>query len=303
MDIGIVLVTFNRLEKLKLTLNGYENQTIPPSFVLVVDNHSDDGTCEYLRCWEKQSGVFQHIVVTLAQNSGGSGGFYTGMKKALALNCSWIFVADDDAIPEKDMLSKLVAFAHTHQKEMRKVSALCTAVDNHGRHSGIHRCRLKRGILGYIESYVPEKEYKKSFFYFDIYSFVGCMLRREALEKAGLARKDFFIYSDDYEHAVRINKTGKIICVPSSVMYHTDNLEYTREATWRDYYATRNAVIMHLKHFGKYAGFMRALRRLAVGILSLNPQKIKIICIAIKDGYCNRCGIHPVYKPGWKAGK
>ena len=130
-----------------------------------------------------------------------------------------------------------------------------------------------------------------------------CNSSRDALEKAGLARKEFFIYNDDYEHAIRIGKTGQIICVPKSIMYHVDNLNYSREATWRDYYATRNGVIMHLEHFGIYAGIMRALRRLAVGIAAFNFPKIKVICIGIKDGFMRKTGIHHNYKPGWKVGK
>ena len=239
----------------------------------------------------------------LKENIGGSGGFHVGMEEALKSGCDWIFVADDDAVPHKDMLAELISFAKGHPDEMKNVAALCTSVNNQGHCSGVHRCWLKKGILGCIESFVPESEYNKESFYIDVYSFVGTMLRKEALKKAGIARKDFFIYNDDYEHAVRIGKTGKIICVPSSVMYHIDNLNYDREASWRDYYATRNGVIMHLEHFGKYAGFMRSLRRLAVGILSFNVQKIKVIWTGIRDGYAGKCGIHPIYKPGWKAGK
>ena len=54
MEIGVVLVTFNRLEKLKIALEAYERQTVKPKYILVVDNNSTDGTREYLENWKKE---------------------------------------------------------------------------------------------------------------------------------------------------------------------------------------------------------------------------------------------------------
>lgn len=300
MEIGIVLVTFNRLQDLKKTLLAYEAQEFMPRFVLVVDNKSTDGTDAYLAEWAGAQGAFERQVLTLPENMGGSGGFYAGMKKALEQKCDWVFVADDDAIPRPDMLKTLVEFSENEPALTQTASALCTSVYNQNHFEGIHRCRIKKSILGCVEAFVPEAEYQKPWFYCDIYSFVGTMIRRSALDRAGLAREDFFIYNDDYEHAVRVGKTGKIICVPTSVMDHVDNLNYEKTASWRDYYATRNAVIMHRTHFGAYAGFARAMRRLAVAVLTLNGEKIRVIWTGIRDGYAERTGKHPVYVPGWK---
>ena len=44
MKIGVVLVTYNRLEKLKIALKSYEEQTVLPKYILVVNNNSNDGT-------------------------------------------------------------------------------------------------------------------------------------------------------------------------------------------------------------------------------------------------------------------
>ena len=297
--VGIILVTYNRLSDLKNTLLLYGNQTKKPEVLLVVDNNSTDGTQEYLCEWEKANDSFLKQVLYLPRNVGGSGGFAAGMKKMLEMDVDWIFVADDDAIPHRDMLERLLEFVQEYPREIDKCSAICTAVNNNGSFIGIHRCRIKKGFLGYVESYVPENEYNKPYFYIDIYSFVGTMIKKKCLQIAGVARDDFFIYNDDYEHAVRVGKEGTLICVPAAVMDHVDNLTYTREATWRDYYSTRNAIIMHLEHFGKWAGAMRAFRRILVALASLNPKKMKVISRAIIDAYLGRTGIHPIYKPGW----
>lgn len=303
MKIGIVLVTFNRLADLKVTLDAYEKQSYLPAFVMAVDNCSTDGTDRFLAEWERAEGRFPRLVLSLPENTGGSGGFYAGMKESLEKDCDWVFVADDDAVPRPDMLETLARFAKEHPQETEAASALCTAVNNRGKREGIHRCRIKKSLLGAFEQYVPEADYEKEFFYADIYSFVGTMIRRSALEKAGLARQDFFIYNDDYEHAVRVGKVGKIVCIPASVMDHVDNLNYEKKASWRDYYATRNAVIMHRTHFGAYGGFARAARRMLVALSTFNGEKIKVIWTGIRDGYAEKTGKHPLYRPGWQPKK
>ena len=56
MDIGVVLVTYNRKEKLIKALKSYDNQSYKMKFVLVVNNASTDGTKEYLELWKNQIG-------------------------------------------------------------------------------------------------------------------------------------------------------------------------------------------------------------------------------------------------------
>ena len=42
MKIGVVIVTYNRLEKLKKCLSAYERQAFLPVFLHIVDNCSTD---------------------------------------------------------------------------------------------------------------------------------------------------------------------------------------------------------------------------------------------------------------------
>ena len=55
MDIGVAIVTYNRLEKLKIALKKYENQTILPKYIIAVNNNSNDGTKEFLNEWVKNN--------------------------------------------------------------------------------------------------------------------------------------------------------------------------------------------------------------------------------------------------------
>lgn len=301
MKIGIVIVTYNRIEELKKSLACYEEQTKKPEYIIVVDNHSSDGTDFFLDTWKNERGVCERIVLSLEDNLGGAGGFYYGMKAASErTDADWIWVADDDAFPEKNALEIAEQFAAKYPDEIKNASAICGMCEYEGRVASVQRGRFKKTFLGTTEVPVSKEEFQKEYFYLDLYSFVGTIMKREALRKAGLPRKEFFIYQDDYEHAVRMGKIGKLICVPGVVIHHKDNYFYDRGVTWRDYYATRNIIILYKEHLDKKSLKLRILRRKLAAWSSFNYMKIKVINDAIRDGKEGNVGIHSVYKPGWK---
>lgn len=300
---GVVLVTYNRIEELKKSLPCYENQTLKPVYIIVVDNCSDDGTDAFLKQWKEQEASIEKVVITLPENRGGSGGFYAGLKAACErTDAEWIWVADDDAFPELYDFEKARNFIKEHPALIEEVSAFCGMCEYEGRVASIQRARFKKTLFGIQEVAVPACDYmEKEYFEIDLYSFVGTFMKRTALLEAGLPREDFFIYLDDYEHAMRMGKQGKLICVPEILIHHKDNYLYNRGVSWRDYYATRNVVIMYQTHLDKKSLRLRILRRLLAAYSSGNRMKIKVIKEAIADGKAEKTGIHPIYKPGWKA--
>ncbi len=299
---GVVLVTFNRLDELKKSIPCYEEQTLKPKYMIVVDNCSTDGTKEYLEQWLAVDNEIKKKVIFLPENRGGSGGFYAGLKEASErTDVDWIWVADDDAFPELYDFEEAAKFVDTHPDLIKEVSALCGMVEYEGHIAAVQRERFKKTPFGVYDIGIPEKEFReKEYFDIDLYSFVGTFMRYDALLKAGLPREDFFIYNDDYEHAVRMGKQGRLICVPKIRIEHRDNYMYNHIATWRDYYATRNVVIMYKEHFDKKSMNLRALRRIAVAYTSFNKMKIKVVKDGVKDGKAGTTGLHPVYRPGWK---
>ena len=94
-----------------------------------------------------------------------------------------------------------------------------------------------------------------------------------------------------------------MICVPKVVLCHKGNSAFSRDASWRDYYETRNVLLMYKEHFTETAFRKRAWRRRLTGLRSLNPTKMKVIEAAIKDAKAGVTGLHPVYRPGWNPKK
>ena len=109
--VAAVVVTYNRLEKLKKVLASLESQTRLPQMLVIVNNAATDGTAEYLQEYAQRfalSDSMQLDIVTLEKNEGGAGGFSAGMRRSYELGADYAWIFDDDGYPEPDALDKLV---------------------------------------------------------------------------------------------------------------------------------------------------------------------------------------------------
>lgn len=83
-DIGVVIVTYNRLNKLKRTLSSYSSQKLLPKYILVVNNASTDGTDAFLSEWKLQNNqhdIVAKYVINLSENREEVAAFTLGRKK------------------------------------------------------------------------------------------------------------------------------------------------------------------------------------------------------------------------------
>ncbi len=311
-SVDVVVVTFNRLEKLKHTLECYENQIVKFRNLIVVDNHSTDETPAFLEKWKSIIADYGKYVLTLNENLGGAGGFYEGQKFAVSLNPDWVFLADDDAYPADNLMEKFYSYLQNHNEELKKVVALCTSVSfPNGQLCYDHRSRLKMkfGLRHSFEN-CPESDYNRDCFCVDFFSYVGAIVKVDVLKKVGYDNPHYFIYYDDKEHCMRLRKFGLIVCVPELKIIHdsgwTESENNMNELiSWRNYYGIRNGIHMLKKHYFVSAIWytLNRLYRLVIMNREYTYQCKKMIVIAIIDAWTNRLGKHRLYKPGWSVSR
>ena len=100
-----VLVTYNREQLLQQALDALAAQTRTPNRVIIVDNASTDASGQVA-----DAHAIGADVLHLARNVGGAGGFTAGMAHALTTGSTdWLWVMDDDTIPEPAALAELLA--------------------------------------------------------------------------------------------------------------------------------------------------------------------------------------------------
>ena len=301
-NITVVIITYNRLEKLKKALFFCEKQTILPKYIVVINNNSNDGTKEFLLEWQnKKNNLLRKIVINTEENLGGSGGFYVGEMKALSLDADWILLTDDDAYMKIDYIEKASKYIEENEQINDKISVICGIVFQNNSYYGNRHFIDSKWKFNFKKP-VPLDFYKQKVFQIDIFSYVGPIINKQALKEVGLVNKDFFIAQDDTEHSLRLSKYGKILCYPDLIIDHdAENAVY--KLSWKNYYSYRNNLYLIKQHFPKHylwVLFISIIKAVFCIFKGRGCSEVKLRLVAIKDAMFNKLGKHKVYKPGWK---
>lgn len=122
MKFGVIIVTYNRLALLKECVGCVLSQTEPFSNICIVDNHSSDGTADWLEnlpaSFQAETGSCRapfFDICRLEENLGGAGGFAYGMRRLADTDCDWILIIDDDAMIAPDYMAELKTSILKHE--------------------------------------------------------------------------------------------------------------------------------------------------------------------------------------------
>lgn len=115
INIVLMMITYNRLELTKKTINFLLESTNQPFSLVIVDNGSTDGTVEYLKklklaCSMKVPGEIpvQVELILLPENKGIAVGRNIALKKADELNATWYCTIDNDVQMPKGWLQECI---------------------------------------------------------------------------------------------------------------------------------------------------------------------------------------------------
>lgn len=296
-----IIVTFNRIDKLKKALASYDNQIVPPHYLIVVNNASTDGTYEYLEKWKNISNNYHKIVVHEKTNTGGSGGFYAGQKKALELDVDWVILGDDDAYLKNDFISKADKICSGITENRGKVAAICGKVYQQDSYYGNRQFLTSKWKINNTCN-VPLEKYKLKYFPIDVFTYVGPIINTKALRDVGLVRKDFFIWHDDTEHCLRLKKYGDILCYPELEITHEVEVA-NFSLSWKDYYGWRNQICLFKELMPiqfPWLLFLAIVKALLCVLKGKTLTEVHLRLRGIRDGVLGKMGVNDFYKPGWK---
>ena len=207
-NVSAVVVTRNRLELLRQCIQALRSQTTVCD-ILIVDNASTDGTAQWLSTQKDL-----HCRNT-GSNLGGAGGFNRGMRWAVEAGYDYIWVMDDDTLPQPDALEKLLEADGILNGDYGWLSSVALWTD--GSECKMNRQRLKKSCFEYYPLL------KHSLLQAEQATFVSLFLRGNTVRRFGLPIKEFFIWGDDIEFTRRIAVRGGLPCfmVGRSQVVHT----------------------------------------------------------------------------------
>lgn len=236
-----VVVTFNRKTLLIEALRQLTQQSYPLSQIILINNASTDGTEDLLReqGWLDNSKIDYHL---LEKNIGGAGGFHQGMALAAQRSADWLWIMDDDSIPNTDALEQLLlAQQRLIDKQLAPV-ILASRVNwidgtpHPMNFSTIRRDDWQQLYTALAERCLPIRAT----------SFVSMLLKKQCINESGLPLANYFIWNDDVEYSGRVLKNQQGYLVSDSVVIHKTKEKYTpfSQSGDRFFYEVRNKIWM-----------------------------------------------------------
>jgi len=243
-----IIVTFKRKQLLEKVISAIVLQDTKPDELLVIDNNSNDGTAELVSSFATNSSLTITYYNTGA-NLGGAGGFKYGMQKASERSPDYIWLMDDDLVPEKDCLENLLSSAGQNK--------ICQP--------------LRMNLDGSCAEYSPTVYDLKSPFILrpkketaldrfketaseDIplhgIPFEGPLIPGKLISEIGFPDDRFFIFYDDLDYSIRARKAGyEIKCIVNAKANRLlVNSQVQDLSSWKGYFMLRNFFRIHLLH-------------------------------------------------------
>ena len=209
-------------------------------------------------------------VLRLERNLGPAGGYAFGLRRFLQTRHAFVWIVDDDMLPDAGALSHL---RRASLQEPDPVVVFPVVVD-----------RVRRPV--------------------NFPAWCGVFIRRSIIQHVGVPREDYFWWAEDTEYLQwRIPKAGyRTVRAKEATVTHVAVRRGRTKPAWKFYYETRNVVHYRLNvQVPSGVSVWRCARKLArsvayaVGSILFREDdkalKLKAVARGIHDGFAGRLGI------------
>jgi GT2 family glycosyltransferase len=242
--VGIIILSWNRKDDIRSCLDSVAVLDYPNFQVYVVDNHSSDGSLEYLTLEESQGRL---ILLKNNKNLGYTGGNNIGMKVALRDDCDYLWLLNNDAIVDPSSLSHLVECAEASPR-LGLLSPLICFKDEPDSFTEcgarINWSKQKMEIAGSPEEAKRwQTESPDSF----LLSGTALLVKRQTAIDLEELDERFFAYVEDRDYSLRAIRSGyRARLVFNAKVFHSRS-DYGKALHFY-FYMCRNRYLFWTKH-------------------------------------------------------
>ena len=259
MKVSVIIVNYNVKYYLEQCLLSVRKalQGIP-SEVYVVDNHSKDGSVEYLRRRFREVNF-----VASTHNLGFARANNFAIKRAKG---EYVLLLNPDTIVGEDTIRDSIAFMDSHpdagglgvkmlksdgDKAMESRRGLPSPLTAFYKMCGLcSRYPKSRRFGKYYMSYLDWDKPAR----IEVISGAYCLMRRTAIEKVGMLDEDFFMYGEDIDLSYRLLKGGyENWYLPVSILHYKG--ESTHKSSFRYVHVFYEAMLIFFKKHYRQASF------------------------------------------------
>lgn len=270
-DVTVVVVAFRAATRIDACLSALAAQRLGALTmqVVVVDNASDDGTGDLVA----ELHPWVHLL-----RSPTNLGFAGGNDLAIASTSSrWVVLLNDDAVPEPDLVVRLVGVGDASPPDVAAVAASVLLTGTF-RRAAPHEVAHDDAVHGPDGTVVPDpdgdvrlvnstgNEMRTDGFGVDrgwlrdaarhappadVFGFSGAAaaLRRAALDEVGLFDERYFMYYEDTDLSWRLRRAGhRVVHCPDAVVHHRHATSSGEGSAFFEFHDQRNRLLTVVKN-------------------------------------------------------
>lgn len=241
VKVAVILVNFNGEKYCRECIDSIMRQTYQDIDIFFVDNASVDGSVSIIR------NEYPNIkIIQLNENKGFTGGNNIGIRAAIQSGADYLMLLNvDTELMDRNLIARMVDEAD----------------ENTAAAPAIYSDRQKKSIW-YTGGMLDRKNAK--FYNTGIYDdvthtiyvtyLVGCcmFIHKNIFERIGLFDESYFLYCEDGELSVRMQKAGiKMKYIPDVWVWH--KVQFRKSGNYATYYYYRNYYYL-LERYKGYLG-------------------------------------------------
>jgi GT2 family glycosyltransferase len=286
------VITKDRPDTLHSTVQKLLNQSLPPSFVLVVDNGSQDLTSERIKEMNDER-ISHHSV---GYNAGPAGGAYWGMKLLFERDYDWVLWVDDDDPPKfDDLFEKMFKIVSDNDNDTLGM------VGSVGERFDKRRAKIIRLEDNQLKGYLDVDTISGNMF---------PLVSKRVFQHGLLPSLNFFFGFEELNFCLSLKQAGFRILTSGELHYqhrsstgrlNLDKIGYQKKSEsllWREYYSVRNLLHILIHQQFTFLGIFRFLSRNISKCIFIFKYGFNygimfnyMILKGLFDGFCGRMGM------------
>lgn len=256
-ELSAIVLNYRTPDQTSLTVRSLQTSMPRPGEILIVDNHSGDGSIDTLR-----RGLNDARVIESGANLGFSGGCNIGIRAAMERGARFVLLVNSDAILAPDALHHLLVAMERHPQLGIAAPVVLSReepdrISTAGISFSVRTGRMRHRAAGRKLSAIGSDQVHL------VDAVSGCvmLIRREVFDRTGLLDESYFFSFEDVDFCLRAREAGFTTgCVQDARAYHEGGRTIGRRSPRRVYFGTRN----HLRLTARTGGTATRPVRLAL---------------------------------------